>query len=258
MKVGAIVFLLLVFRFLIDLFKLDILPEMTLIAAFVGGTMFILAVIMSGVLADFKESEKIADDLPAAITNIFLCSRLIQSKDDTTTRAMQSHIHSLLSTINSNLKQNEWNRWTIHSQITIIAEDLRLSITNNADMSVIMAIQTELANVMRMLNRIETIVKTTFLPATYIAGYISVGISIVLLLFAQIPSIYEAQAIVGSVSFLLVILILLITDEMENPFEVTEKSLAGVDLSHLFDLERYLGDMEKVSAPSDAAASVTD
>ena len=81
--------------------------------------------------------------------------------------------------------------------------------------SFITTLQAEIMNIMRMFNRIETIVTTTFVPAAYTACYVTIGISIILLLFARIASYYQALIMVGSISFVLVILVMLIQD-MEN------------------------------------------
>jgi hypothetical protein len=248
----GIVSILLISRFLVHFFNLDIFPDTPIIGCFVAGTLFLIAVILSGVLSDFKESERIASDLPAAITNLFLYGRYIKTKDEGIVAGMLSHIKALLSTVNSNFRRNEWNREIIHSEIYRITEDLELLKEDNVEVTVINASHTEIMNIMKMLDRIETIMTTQFLPVAYLACYIASGISMILLVFAKMQS-YQGLIMVGGASFVLTILILLILD-MDNPFEVGKNTVADVDLSQLFELEEHL---EKIGRTPSSSNSIT-
>jgi hypothetical protein len=238
-KTAGVVLVLLLLRSLIDSLNLDVLPELGLIGSFVGGTLFIIAILMAGVLADFKESEKIADDLPAAITNMVLYSKYMQTNDNTLLENMRSHVKAFLSTVVSNFKRNEWNREDIHSKIYILVDDINSLQENNIGREFVSNLQGEITNIIKMLNRIDTITKTKFIPALYLVSNITIGISMILLLLAQIASPLEALILVGSISFVFVFLVFLILD-MENPFEVDENAVADVHLRHIFDLEEHL------------------
>jgi len=50
---------LLVIRLVIDISNLDILGLTNLITAFIGGAIFTIAIIFTGTLTDYKESERI-------------------------------------------------------------------------------------------------------------------------------------------------------------------------------------------------------
>lgn len=238
-KAFGVAILLMILRFLIDLFGLDILPETNLIGCFIGGTLFVIALMLTGVLSDFKESEKIADDLPATILSLFPCSKYIKTIDINVVTSMQSHIKGFLSTLNLNFKRNKWDAKSLYSEIDIIAEDIILLRENGVEAQFIMSLQSEVVNIIKMLNRIDTIEGTLFIPAGYVASYITTVISILLLLFMRIDSYYQGFIMVGTISLVLTFLIMLIHD-MDNPFEVGVPSFADVDLSHLFDLEDTL------------------
>jgi hypothetical protein len=89
--------------------------------------------------------------------------------------------------------------------------------------------------------RIDTIMETSFLPAAYVIAIIATSAVILTLLFTKMDPFYEALALFSSITFVLVGILLLIND-MDNPFEVGQKSSADVDLSILFTLERQLED----------------
>jgi hypothetical protein len=239
LRVAGIVAGLLVVRFLIDFFKIDVLPELSLIGCFVGGTLFVIAIILAGVLADFKESEKLVNDLATSIITLCTYCKYINIKHSTILANMRGHIKELLSTINSNFKQNTYNLEEINRKINGIRDDIKKLAKKNVEVQFITTLQAELSSIYKISNRIETIMKTSFIPASYIVADVAVGVSILLLLFARLGSYYEGLIIIGSISFVLVSLILLIKD-MDNPFEVGNYSAADVDLSTLFKLEQYL------------------
>jgi Trp operon repressor len=238
-KAVGVVFILLVIRYFIDFFNLDVLPELGLIGSFVGGTLFIIAILLAGVLSDFKESEKIADELPTSITNIILYGKYMQTKDNRLLDNMRSHIKEFVVTVVANFKLNQWDREDIQSKIFLIVDDINLLKENNIGREFVGNLQSEIANITRMVNRIDTITKTKFIPALYLTCNITIVIAVILLLLATIASPLEALILVGSISFVFVFLVFLIAD-MENPFEVNKNTVADVNLRHLFDLEKHL------------------
>ena len=64
-KVLVIVFFLLIIKILIGFFNLDVATASPLITALVGGVIFTIAIIFTGTLTDYKESEKIPGELAA-------------------------------------------------------------------------------------------------------------------------------------------------------------------------------------------------
>lgn len=99
--------------------------------------------------------------------------------------------------------------------------------------------RSELTNIDRISNRIETISETTFIPAAYGIAELAVAAVLLVLLFVKTEPYYEGLALIGATSALLIGLILLIKD-MDNPFEVGKDTYADVDMSLLWRLEEYL------------------
>ena len=100
-----------------------------------------------------------------------------------------------------------------------------------------MKLRTELINVERLSNRIAVIKHTSFIPAAYTIAELAAAGVIGILFFVRIDLWYEGLVLFAVISALLISLILLIKD-MDDPFEVGRKSYADVDLSILFDLEK--------------------
>jgi hypothetical protein len=103
----------------------------------------------------------------------------------------------------------------------------------------IVKLRTELTNIDKVSNRIKTITETTFIPAAYGIAELAVAAVLSVLLFVKTEPYLEGLALIGATSALLIGLILLIKD-MDNPFEVGKNTYADIDLSLLWNLEDYL------------------
>src|SRR5512136_2919499 len=79
---------LVIFRLIFDFAQLDIIALTTLLTAFIGGAIFTVAIIFTGTLADFKESEKIPGDLAASLLTLFQDADLLRAAD----RGLALHI----------------------------------------------------------------------------------------------------------------------------------------------------------------------
>jgi len=236
----VIVFILLILKTIIVFYNLEVATASPLIPALVGGVIFTIAIIFTGTLADYKESEKIPGELAASIKALYNDSKVLPIDDEITSR-MRIHIIELLHAINSNLRKNNWNLHEINSTMNAINNDICLLSGKGIAPPLIVKLRAELTSIDRISNRIKTIAETSFIPAAYGIAELAVGAVLIMLLFLKIEPVYEGFALIGATSSLLIGLILLIKD-MDNPFEVGKKTYADVDLSLLWDLEDFLKD----------------
>jgi len=242
---------LLVFRLIIDALNLDVITVNTVISAFVGGAIFTIAIIFSGTLIDFKESEKIPGDLASAIRNLYHDSRVIQVGDIGLIKDFQSHIKALMKVINTNFRSNAWRQREITPAIDVINDDICRLARKNVPPQFIVKLRTEISAVDRLSNRIEVIMETSFIPAAYAISELATAASIFVLLFIKLDPFYEGLVVFLVFAAVLIALNLLIRD-MDNPFEIGDDSHADVDMELLWKLEEYLKEKipEKEPDPS--------
>jgi len=238
LKVLAIVFILLIIKMVISQFDLDIATASPLITALVGGVIFTIAIIFTGTLTDYKESEKIPGELAASLKALYNDSMMVRNNDKITDD-MRSHIRELLQIMISNFRKNVWELDEIGSAMDSINEDIYKLAENGVAPQFLVKLRTELINIDKISNRIETITETTFIPAAYGIAELAVAAVLLVLLFVRTDPYYEGLALIGATSSLLIGLIMLIKD-MDNPFELGKNSYADVDLNILFGLEKYL------------------
>jgi hypothetical protein len=122
-------------------------------------------------------------------------------------------------------------------QMKGISERIYELAETNIAAPLLVKLRTELINIERLSNRIAVIKHTSFIPAAYTIAELAAAGVIGILFFVKIDPWYEGLVLFAVLSALLISLILLIKD-MDDPFEVGKKSYADVDLSIVFDLEK--------------------
>lgn len=244
LKIAGIVLVLILMKIFVEFFNLDIISISPLITAFVGGVIFIIAFILAGTLSDYKEAEKIPGELAASIKTLYKDVRIACAGNEKMTFHMRSRVKELVSVINSNFKQNDWKQRDVNAVVDAIDESIIELSMKGTPPQFITKLRSELTNIDKISNRIETIKETSFIPAAYTIAQLAIGMAIAILLFTKIDPYFEGLTLFGVISLLLVSLILLIKD-MDDPFEVGKKTYADVDLGLMYKLEQYLNDPKK-------------
>ena len=243
LKVGAIVSTLLVVKGIVYIFDLEAISVTTLSSAFVGGVVFTLAIVFAGTLTDYKESEEIPGELAASIKTLYTDCSLIATSEERIAADMRSHIKELLRTLNSNFRRNVWELSEINAALDNVDKDMKRLVEKGVAPVFIARFRTELSIIDKVSNRVETITKTSFIPAAYAISELAIGLVLVVLLLTETDPYYEGLLIFGAIAFLLISMLLLVKD-MDNPFEIGKNTYADVNADILFDLETRLESME--------------
>jgi len=238
-KALIITAVLVVIRLLIDISNYDVLSLTNLVTAFIGGAIFTVAIIFTGTLTDYKESEKIPNEIAVTLLTLYQDSKLIRPPDSPMSMHLREHIQSLSKTIVENFRTNTYNNENVRAAIAHINEDVYSLVDQNAPPQYINKIRTELGNIDKLTSRVRTIAETSFIPAAYAIAEISVVGVVLILFFVKLDPFYEAMVIFAIINALLISILLLIKD-MDNPFEYGKKTFADIDLSPLLELEKYL------------------
>jgi hypothetical protein len=246
-KAVFIMFLLLIPRTIIDLRGYDTVPISPVVGAFITGAIFTIAIIFTGTFTDFKESEKAGGDLAASLKALYNDSRVLPLTDEAPARLFRAHVRDLHRTMNHCFKDNCWNLPDINRDMDKINNDIRVLAYANVAPPLIAKLRNELGIIDKMTNRIEVIIRTDFIPAAYALAEIATASVIVLMLFVKIDPLPEATVIFAVICSMLIGLVLLIRD-MDNPFEIGDHTFADVDLETLNYLETYFDEQDAVEA----------
>jgi hypothetical protein len=234
LKAAFLVLPLLAIKLIFHFLNLEVIAVGPVITALVAGVFFVIAIILSGVLADFKESEKIPGELTASIEALYKDTCLLGKNEAVV--EMLKHVRELTHAITANFqRKGSWKLSEINAVIDQIDEDIQNFAAKEAPIALIVKLRNELGNIKRLSNRVEVIKEVPFLAAGHAIAEFSTGGALLVLLLLKIEPVYEGLVLAGVISTILISVVLLIKD-MDNPFEGD----AQIDLSHLHKLDKYL------------------
>jgi hypothetical protein len=242
-KAVIMMLILLVIRTIIDKFGFDTVPITPVVGAFITGAIFTIAIIFTGTFTDFKESEKVGGELAAALKALYNDSRVLPLTDEEPARVFRAHLRDLHRTLSSGLKENRFSLPEVNSRMNILNNDIRALAYLNVAPPLIAKLRNELGLIDKMCNRIEVIIRTDFIPAAYALAEVATGGVILLMLFIRMDQLFEGTIIFAVICTMLIGLLLLIRD-MDNPFEFGPDTYADVDLETLDYLDTYFDEQD--------------
>lgn len=243
----AVVFIkLLVHSYLSGYFNdQTILFEFSDVSVVFTGAFFVMSMMLSGTMTDFKESEKIPGEIASHLEAIYDWIILAQHVDKSKTLAINPQIkslHDVADGIMAWYKSKRKDSQQIFPLLRKLNEIVYYFAQNGADKEAIKGIQ-ENTNALRKLNtRAYTISRTDFVKSAYILQRSIIFMMIPLLVFAHFKTIYGAFIVTFIVSFIFIYLYKLIRD-LDNPFD-QKQHLTRVDF---LALDRFIKRMDDES-----------
>lgn len=247
LRVGAVVAVAIGAKLVVHYLGWEVISLNALFTGIIAANVFLMGFLLSGVLSDYKESERLPGELSACLenmaqevlgigitkpeANVAPClTRLSQLTNDIHGYFYKKvTIADLLEGVNALTPQFETMQpWT---QGTFIAR-----------------LKQEQSNLRRTLIRINIIRETSFVSTGYLLADMITVLLCVGLVLTSVDPFYESLFFSGVISYLMVFLLLLIRD-LDNPFGYYDAgSSADVTLQPLLDT---MGRMAKI--PSAAA-----
>jgi hypothetical protein len=221
----------------------DTVPINPVVGAFITGAIFTIAVIFTGTFTDFKESEKIAGEMASALKALYNDSIVIPLADEAPLATMRSHIRGLLNTINASFMENNFNVRAINHAMDLVTDDIRVLGKLNVAPPTIVKLRVEMGALDKLVNRVDVITRTDFIPAAYAVAEIATAAVILVMLFIENDAYLQGSVIFVFLSLMLIALIFLIKD-MDNPFEFQQGTSADVDIDTLLNLGSYFEERE--------------
>jgi hypothetical protein len=231
-------------KFFAHLFGLEFLTINNLFSGIIAANVFLMGFLLSGVLSDYKESEKIPGEMASSVNTIF--SELIYLYDDKKVQKSkecmlycQELTRSILAWFYRKEKTTSLIAKTRH------LNSLFASVENDTQANYIVRIKNEMSNLSKTIIRVDTIRDTSFIASGY---HISISVTSLMcfgLIFSRIDPFYESLFFVGVITFLMIFLILLIND-LDDPFAYNKK-YAAENVS-LYPIKRILTEMETLNS----------
>lgn len=229
-RIIPVILFVAILKFLSHLFELEVLELNALFTSLIAGTIFLIGFLISGVLSDYKESEKLPSELSASIRSIYDdCYTIYKGKNSQ--NALQ--YISFQKTFTTSLMDWFYKRETTESILEKISQmnDFIIDLDNEGiQPGYLIKIKNEQNNIRKMIMRIDTIRETNFIGSAY-AILEAMGTLIAMsLIIIKIEPFYVALFFTLLVTFLISYMFLLIKD-LDNPFDYAENGESGTEIS---------------------------
>lgn len=222
----------------------EVITLNAIFSGLIGANVFLMGFLLSGVLADYKESEKIPGELAATLATIadeleILC----KSKKSPVPLEAFGYFIGLSDKIRRWMHK-EVKTFSVTGSITGL-NDFFIKFEELTQANFIARLKQEQSNLRKLVTRIHTIRETDFISSGYFIAKTTTILLVVGLLFTKIEPFYESLFFVGVVSYLLIFLIFLIRD-LDNPFGYYDDgSSEDVSLKPLLDVLEDLNIRER-------------
>ena len=199
-----------------------------LFSAVVASTIFLLGFLLNGVLTDFKESEKIPAELATSLQSLNLEIQAIQvyNSDAQVANALAAVTglgQSLLDWFKERISTEQMlaRHTQTHAEVVLAAVQIK------GDASTLRGrLMKDLAVVLAKVNRVQAIRDTSFVPLVYWMADIAAVLMFAGLVMARTENLPESVFFLAVISFIVILLLRLI-DDIDNPFGLSDVKSAG-------------------------------
>lgn len=218
----------------------------TLLTSAIGGAIFIIGFLLSGVLSDYKESERLPADIRVALEAIHddaVC--FAEPRADFEINPLRTILVNILKTLRIGLGHRGAHR---DLQPVIAEVDKLTPLFAQMDSlgmpaNFIVRLRGQQDQLRRCLFRIYHIQSMQFVPSVYILVKTLVAAIVLLLLFLETEGSPGTALIFGFISYMFIYALYLI-ETLEQPFRKDHDSLDDVSLFLLREFEAKLADCE--------------
>lgn len=240
-RILPIIIVVVVLKFLSHGFGFEVMELNAIFTSLIAGTIFLIGFLVSGVLSDYKESERIPSELSAAIKSLFDDTYTIY-KGKTSDAAYQfiEYQKSFISSLKDWFHKKERTQ-SILEKISKMNDSFILLDKEGIQANYIIKMKNDQNSIRRMILRIDTIRDTGFIGSAY-AIVEAMGFSIALgMIIIKIEPFYTSLFVTALVTFLIFYMLFLIKD-LDNPFDYSVKGEGGTEISlkPIHDIESEL------------------
>ena len=224
-------------------FGFEVMELNSLFTSLVAGTIFLIGFLISGVLSDYKESEKIPSELSASMkTLIDDTYTILKSKNSVTALQFIEFQKSFINSLTDWLYKKERTQTILKK--TGMMNDYFIEFENEGiQANYIIKMKNEQNSIRKMILRIDTIRDTNFIGSAYAIVEV-MGFLIALgLIIMKIEPFSASLFFTLLVSFLISYMVLLIRD-LDNPFDYSFNGERGTEipLKPIHDLKIAMND----------------
>jgi predicted membrane chloride channel (bestrophin family) len=225
----------------------EIITASFLFSGIIAANVFLMGFLLSGVLSDYKESEKIPGELAASLSSIYdeILSAVIHRKSRQARPGLKV-VHAIALDI------EKWLHRKIRTRGLLVTfrslDGVYHALEKVLPPNYLVRLKSETAHLKKTIIRTDTIRDTNFISSGYIIASIVTILMCLGLILLKIDPFYESLFFVGVISYLMIFLLLLIHD-LDNPFGYSERRSA--ENVSLYPLSRIIEEMKETNRQYD-------
>lgn len=240
-EVLAVVFVLSLLKAAINWLQWEFLTLNALFTSAVGAAVFIIGFLLSGVLSDYKEADRIPGELRTALESIYEDCRLFARQHaEFSLDAVRQNILALVASFREALKdRGKCDLRSVLVHVDALSETFVDMEIGGAPPNYIVRLKTDQSVLRRLLFRITHIQRIQFVPSVHVLVQSLVFAIVSLLLFLKTEGSPESALIFGALSYMFIYSLYLV-NTLEQPFRKGRQSLDDVSLFLLREFEEKL------------------
>jgi hypothetical protein len=244
-RIVPLVILVAILKFLSHTWGFEVMELNALFTSLVAGTIFLIGFLISGVLTDYKESEKIPSELAASIKTLFDDTfTIFKSKNSETARQFFEFQKLFIGSLKDWLYKKE-RTGSMLKKISQMNDFFVEFDKEGVQPGYVIKLKNEQNSLRKMVMRIDTIRDTEFVGSAYAIVEAMGFLTAFGLIIMKIEPFYASLFFTLLVTFLISYMFFLIKD-LDNPFDYSSNGEIGteVSLKPLHDLETELMDFK--------------
>lgn len=237
--------LLLAVRVAVEELEWEFVEVSSLLTALVSGGIFVVALVVSGTLTDYKESERVPAEITAGLSSIHTDATMFKKeKPQFDLGALERRLMDVVSTFRSDLEKP--GERACLTAVNDISESFAQMDRLEVIATYISRLRGEQAAIRKSVLRVYHIQKTEFVPSAYMLIWTILFVAIGMLTFTISESDTESYVLLGAIYFLLFYLARLLRI-LDTPFQPRRFTNDDVDL---FLLDDFAASIDRTTPPS--------
>jgi hypothetical protein len=241
-KILPLALLVTLLKFIAHMYGWEVMELNALFTSLVAGTIFLIGFLISGVLSDYKESEKIPSELAASLRTLFDDSYTIfKTKQAPSASQFIEYQKNFVKSLMQWFYKKERTK-NILEKISGMNDFFVEFEKEGVQAAFIVKMKNEQVNLRKMILRIDTIRATDFVVTAYAIVEAMGFLTAFGLIIIKIEPFYASLFLTLLITFLISYMFLLIKD-LDDPFDYANSGERGteVSLKPIHDLEAEYG-----------------
>ncbi len=229
-KVMPVIVLVTILKFLSHKFGFEIMELNALFTSLVAGTIFLIGFLLTGVLSDYKESEKIPSEQTASLKSLFDDTYTVyKGKNSAAVKEFLDFQKSFVNSLMDWFYKKERTKSMLNK--IVMMNDFFVDVEKEGvPAPFIVKMKNEQNNIRKLLLRIDTVRDTDFISSAYAIVEAMGFLVAVGLIIMKIEPFYASLFFTLLVTFLIAYIVFLIRD-LDNPFDCSMRGERGTEIS---------------------------